>query len=60
MDAEEDTISFDYWRVRETFFDFTRELVDEYFECYKESRLFMADNLSSNEIFDFSKFLKSK
>ena len=60
LDAEEDTISFDYWRVRETFFDFTRELVDEYFECYKESRLFMADNLSSNEIFDFSKFLKSK
>ena len=60
LDTEEDAISFDYWKVRETFFEFTKDILDEYFECYKESRLFMADNLSSDEIFDFSKFLKSK
>ncbi len=60
LEKEDDTTPFDYWRTREIFFDFMKDLLEDYVECYKETRLLMADNISSGEIFDFIRFAKSK
>lgn len=58
---DQHVVGLEYWKVRECFFDFMRELLDGYQECYKESTLlFEKSNLESKAIFDFSKFIKQK
>lgn len=56
-----DSVSLECWKVRECFFDFMRDLLDGYQECYKESTLlFERGSLDSETIFDFPKFVKQK
>lgn len=56
-----DSVSLECWKVRECFFDFIRELLDGYQDCYREAVLFFdKGSLESQAIFDFSKFAKLK
>ena len=60
LENQEDTIGFDFWKVRECFFDFMRELLDGYQESYKESNILEKASLDSETAFDFLKFIKNK
>lgn len=60
LEKEEDAIPFDYWRVRELFFEFMNELMDNYRDCYKESIVLESKDMGSASLFDFNKFLKAK
>lgn len=56
-----DSMGLECWKVRECFFDFMRELLDGYQECYRESTLFFEKgSLDSDAVFDFTKFIKQK
>ena len=60
LEKEDDIIAFDYWKIREIFFDFMNELLDNYRDCYKEAQILENKDLGSSNIFDFAKFLKIK
>ena len=59
LEREEDHVPFDFWKIRELFFEVVLELLHDYQKCYKENKM-LAGKLSSEELFDFQKFQKSK
>lgn len=59
LDKEDDAIPFDYWKVRECFFEVVLELVQHYGKFYKDSKI-VSGQLNSSEVYDFAKFTKSK
>lgn len=60
LEQESDSIPFDYWKIRESFFDFMNELLLHYEETILEHKVLTGENLSSKEAFDFEKFFKNK
>ena len=60
LDREEDTIPFDYWKIREGFFEFLNELVGDYQKYLFESKMLGGIALGSKDLFDFQKYYKSK
>lgn len=60
LDREDDTIPFDYWKIRELFFEFVNELIGDYHKYLSESKMLGGTNLGSKDLFDFTKYLKSK
>lgn len=60
LENENESMTFDAWKVRECFFDFMLELLSGYQDCFNETQLICAQSLESSNIFDFHKFCKSK
>jgi hypothetical protein len=60
LDREEDPVPFDYWRIREGFFEFCNELLGDYHKFLSESKMLGGTALGSKDLFDFPKYLKSK
>lgn len=62
LEIPDDSVPFDYWKIRECFFDFMNELLSGYQECYRESQIFSGLLVKSDSftIFDFTKFIKMK
>lgn len=59
VEREDDSLPFDYWKIRESFFEAVLDLLHDYQRCYKENKM-LAGSLSSEELFDFQKFVKLK
>ena len=59
VEREDDSLQFDYWKIRESFFEAVLDLLHDYQRCFRENKM-LAGSLSSEELFDFQKFVKSK
>ena len=60
LDREDDSIPFDYWKIRELFFEFVNELIGDYHKYISESKMLGGTALGSKDLFDFPKYLKNK
>lgn len=59
LENQEDTVPFDFWKVRGIFFDTMHDLLSDYGNYYKESKV-LTSQLNSIDVFDREKFIKSK